>query len=82
MCSDCAEHESSESSHTETFSLLKYKNRDTCPRFLCALPRGFTFCVKMDFIDRLNRLIELYQAVFEFHCCSQLSMEELEEAMP
>lgn len=36
----------------------------------------------MDFIDRLNRLIELYQAVFEFHCCSQLSMEELEEAMP
>lgn len=36
----------------------------------------------MDFIDRLNRLIELYQAVFEFHCCFQLSMEELEEAMP
>ena len=25
---------SSESSYTETFSLLKYKNRDTCSRFL------------------------------------------------
>ena len=49
MCSDFAEHESSESSHTETFSLQKYKNRGTRPRFLCvftanavlcALPRG------------------------------------------
>ena len=49
LCSDYAEHESSESSHSETFSLQKYKNRGTRPRFLCnheviaisrALPRG------------------------------------------
>ena len=33
--SDFAEHESSESSHSETFSLQKYKNRGTRPRFLC-----------------------------------------------
>ena len=35
LCSDFAEHESSESSHAETFSLQKYKNRGTRPRFLC-----------------------------------------------
>ena len=52
----------SESSHTETFSLLKYENRGTRPRFSCvcaanafecALPRDCCFGVKTDFIDRL-----------------------------
>ena len=53
----------SESSHTETFSLLKYENRGTRPRFSCvcaanafecALPRDCCFGVKTDFIDRLR----------------------------
>ena len=53
----------SESSHTETFSLLKYENRGTRPRFSCvcaanafecALPRDCCFGVKTDFIDRLK----------------------------
>ena len=34
MYSDFAEHESSESSHAETFSLQKYQNRGTRPRLL------------------------------------------------
>ena len=33
LCSDFAEHESSESSHAETFSLQKYPNRGTRPRW-------------------------------------------------
>ena len=36
LCSDCAEHESSERSHAETFSLRTQQSRDTRPRFCCA----------------------------------------------
>ena len=51
----------SESSHAETFSLSKYPNRGTRPRFgcvcaanalSCALPRGCRSC--MNFIDKLK----------------------------
>ena len=34
MCSDFAEHESSESINAETFSLQKYQNRGARPRLL------------------------------------------------
>ena len=64
LCSDYAEHESSESSHTETFSLCKYENRGARPRFSCicaanaiscAMPRGSVSIVKTDFLDKLRR---------------------------
>ena len=53
----------SESSHTETFSLSRYKNRDTCSRFLwfcdaksisCALPRVTLHSRKIDFIESIT----------------------------
>ena len=58
VCFDFAKHESSESSRSETFSLSKYKNRGTRPRFLCnheviailcARPRGSVSIAKTDF---------------------------------
>ena len=36
LYSDCAEHESSERSHAEAFSLRTHQSRDTRPRFGCA----------------------------------------------
>ena len=60
QCSDYAEHESSESSHAETFSLLKYENRGTRPRFSY---RHFVPAVLMRAAARLlfSRENRLYQ---------------------
>ena len=65
LCSDYAEHESSESSHIETFPLKVRKPRYTPPVFMhllrkyniisCALPRVSVSIAKTDFIDRLKK---------------------------
>ena len=63
LCFDFAKHESSESSHAETFSLSKYPNRGTRPRFgcvcaanafECALTRVSVNIAKTDFVDKLR----------------------------